>query len=68
MKISKNENMKISNGDNNGNENANQTQKRDDSQNPSPNRNYGPFDFGINQEFIEENKKLNPKPSRIAKF
>ena len=52
--------MKISNGDNNGNENANQTQKRDDSQNPIPNRNYGPFDFEINQEFIEENKKINP--------
>jgi hypothetical protein len=28
------------------------------SPNPIPNRNYGPLDFEINQEFIEENKKI----------
>jgi hypothetical protein len=29
------------------------------SPNPFPNRNYGPIEFGIKQEFIEENKKIN---------
>ena len=29
------------------------------SPNPIPTRNYEPFDFEINQEFIEENKKMN---------
>jgi hypothetical protein len=63
MKINKNENMKMSNGNINGNDIANQSQTRDGLHNPSanpiPNRNYGPFDFEINQEFIEENKKIN---------
>jgi hypothetical protein len=63
MNESKNKNMKKSSENVNGNDIADQSQARDDLHNPSlntiPNRNYGPFDFGINQEFIEENKKLN---------
>jgi hypothetical protein len=62
MKTDKNENMKMSNGNINVNDIANQSQTRDGLHNPSPNpipnRNYGPLDFEINQEFIEENKKI----------
>jgi hypothetical protein len=32
----------------------------DSSPNPIPNRDYGPFDFEINQEFIDENKNIIP--------
>jgi hypothetical protein len=65
MKMNKNKNMKIGNENNiNGNDIADQSQARDrlhnPSSNPISNRNYGPFDFEINQEFIEENKKINP--------
>ena len=64
MKSNKNENMKMSNANINGNDITNQSQKPDGSHNPSPNpipnRNYGPFDFEINQEFIEENKNIIP--------
>jgi hypothetical protein len=63
MKINKNKNTKMSNGSINGNEIANQSQTRDSSHDPSPdpipNRNYGPIDFEVTQEFIEENKKIN---------
>ena len=47
----------------NGNDIAEQSQAPDGLQNlspkPIPNHNYQPFDFEINQEFIEENKKIN---------
>jgi len=63
MKINKNENMKMSNGNIKGSELANQSQTPDGSQIPSPNpahnRNYEPLDFNMNQEFIGENKQLN---------
>jgi Mn-dependent DtxR family transcriptional regulator len=63
MKKNKNESVKISNGNTHGNEIVNQSQTGDvshvGSPNPIPNRNYGSFDFGINQEFIEENKKMH---------
>jgi hypothetical protein len=68
MKRSKNMNKNINNNTKKSNENindianANQTQARDGLHNSGPNAinlNYGPYDFGINQEFIEENKKLN---------
>jgi hypothetical protein len=59
----KNKNIKKSIKKINGNGIADQSQSRDGLHNPSPNLvsnlNYGPYDFGINQEFIEENKKLN---------
>jgi hypothetical protein len=59
----KNKNRKISNENINGNDITNHSQELDRLQNSSqkhiPNRNYGPFDFKINQEFIEENKKIN---------
>jgi hypothetical protein len=62
MKIKKN--IKKSNENNiNGNHIADQSQERDGLHNPSPkpipNRNYGPFDFEINKEFIGENKNIN---------
>jgi hypothetical protein len=61
MKINKNENMKESNGDIRGNDPVDQSQARsgsdNSSPNPLPNRNPEPFDFQINQGFIEENKK-----------
>jgi hypothetical protein len=63
MKMNKNKNMKISNENTNGKDIADHSQTRDRLHNPSPNpipkRNYEPFDFGISQDFIEENKKLN---------
>jgi hypothetical protein len=63
MKMNKNKNLKKSNENINGNDIADQSHERDalhnHSSNPIPNRNYGPFDFEINQEFIEENKKVN---------
>lgn len=67
----------MSNGSNNGNEIANQSQIRDSSHNPSPNpipnRNYGPFDFEVTREFIEENKRINlnlvkPRQNNKQKF
>jgi hypothetical protein len=62
---SKNKNMKKSSKNVNGNDDiAEQSQAQDllhnPSANPIPNRNYGPFDFEINQEFIEENKNIIP--------
>jgi hypothetical protein len=42
---------------------ADQSQARDGLHNSGPNainHNYEPFDFEINQEFIEENRKINP--------
>jgi hypothetical protein len=63
MKMNKNKNMKMSNENIKGDAIADPSEGRDDlhnpSPNPTPNRNYGPFDFEINQEFIEENKKMN---------
>ena len=54
----------MSNENTNGRDIADHSQTRDRLHNPSPNpiptRNYEPFDFEINQEFIEENKKINP--------
>ena len=53
----------MSNENTNGRVIADHSQTRDRLHNPSPNpiptRNYEPFDFEINQEFIEENKKIN---------
>jgi hypothetical protein len=64
MKMNKNKNMKMSNENTNGKDIADHSQTRDRLHNPSPNsipnRNYEPFDFEINKEFIEENKKINP--------
>jgi Mn-dependent DtxR family transcriptional regulator len=61
MKIKKN--MKMSNENTNGKYIADHSQTRDrlhnHSPNPIPTHNYEPFDFEINQEFIEENKKIN---------
>jgi hypothetical protein len=63
MKVNKNKNTKMSNENINGNDIPNQSQAEDRLYNPSPNtiptRNYEPFDFEINQEFMEENKKIN---------
>jgi hypothetical protein len=67
MKINKNkkENIKMSNENINGNDIAiaNQSQAGDHLHNPSPSpiptRIYEPFDFEINQEFIEQNKEIN---------
>jgi hypothetical protein len=51
----------MSNENTNGKDIADQSQTRDRLHNPSPNsissRNYEAFDFEINQEFIEKNKK-----------
>jgi len=63
MKIKKN--IKKSNENNiNVNDIVDQSQERDSLHNsspkPIPNLNYEPFDFEINKEFIEENKKINP--------
>ena len=59
----KNKNTKMSNENTNDMVIADHSQTRDRLHNPSPNsipsRNYEPFDFEINQEFIEENKKIN---------
>jgi hypothetical protein len=53
----------MSNDNSNGNDIADHSQTRDGLHNPSrnsiPTNNYEPFDFEINQEFIEENKKMN---------
>ena len=61
--MNKNKNMKMSNENTNGRDIADHSQTRDRLHNPSlnsiPTRNYEPFDFEINQEFIEENKKIN---------
>jgi len=59
MKLNKNnKNIKISN-----NINDDQSLPRNvihsPDPNPNPSRNYGPFEFEINQDFIEENKKIN---------
>jgi hypothetical protein len=63
MKMNKNKSRKMSNDNSNGNDIADHSQTRDGLHNPSPNsiptNNYEPFDFEINQEFIEENKKMN---------
>jgi hypothetical protein len=54
----------MSNENTNGKDIVDHSQTRDrlhnPSSNPIPTRNYEPFDFGINQEFIEENKNINP--------
>jgi hypothetical protein len=63
MKMNKNKSRKMGNENIIGNDIADQSQARDGLHNSGPNainRNYGPFDFEINQEFIEENKKINP--------
>jgi hypothetical protein len=63
MNKNKNKNMKRSSESINGNDIVDRSQARDHLHNstpsPIPNRNYEPFDFEINQEFIEENKKIN---------
>jgi hypothetical protein len=68
MKRSKNIDKNMNNNTKKSNENINdiaiadQTQARDGLHNSGPNainRNYGPFDLEINQDFIEENKKIN---------
>ena len=64
MNESKNKNMKKSSKNVNGNDDiAEQSQAQDLLHKPSPNsipnRNYEPFDFEINEGFIEENKKIN---------
>lgn len=60
MNESKSKNMKKSTENVNGNDTAGQSQEQDRLHNPSrypiPISNYEPFDFEINQEFIEENK------------
>jgi hypothetical protein len=61
MKTSKNEKKETSNGNTHGNDNSSQAYARDGFQELNPNsvagRKYGTFDFGINQEFIQENIK-----------
>jgi hypothetical protein len=63
MKINKNKSRKMSNENTNGKAIADHSQTQDGLHNPGPNHipnsNYEPFDFEINQEFIEENKKIN---------
>jgi hypothetical protein len=63
MKMNKKKSRKMSNENTNGNDIADHSQTGDGLHNPSPNsistNNYEPFDFEINQEFIEENKKMN---------
>ena len=60
MSAKKTKSMKNSNESVGGNKIADQSQDNLQNSNPSlPSRNYEPFDFGINQEFIEENKKIN---------
>jgi hypothetical protein len=64
MNESKNKNMKKSSENVNGNDDiAEQSQAQDLLHRPSPNSipnsNYEPFDFEINQDFIEENKRIN---------
>jgi hypothetical protein len=58
-----NDNAKTSNETTNGDNIVDHSQSREDSHNSSgntiANHNYEPFDFEINQEFIEENKKIN---------
>ncbi len=53
----------MGNENTNANDIADPLQTRDRLHNPSPNsiptRNYEPFDFEINQEFIDDNKKIN---------
>lgn len=70
-------NIKKSSENVNGNDIAGKSQGRDRLHNPSlypiPNRNYEPFDFEINQGFIEENKKINlnlvrPRQNNRQKF
>jgi hypothetical protein len=63
MNENKNKNMKKRRENINGNNITDQSQPRDLLHNPSPDsipdRNYGPFDFEVNQNFINENKKIN---------
>src|SRR6266498_1146252 len=65
MKMNKymNNNRKTSNANISGDNNVDHSQSREDLYNTSgntiANHNYEPFDFEINQEFIEENKKIN---------
>jgi hypothetical protein len=63
MIMNKNKSRKIGNENINGNDITDQSQQRDGLHNPSPKpipaRNYEPFDFEINKEFIQENKKMN---------
>jgi hypothetical protein len=59
MKTNKNKNFKISNEDTNANDITSESQTRGDLYNPIPGNNHAPFDFEINQEYIEENKKIN---------
>jgi hypothetical protein len=69
MKMNKNKTMKASNE--NSNSNRDDIHKPDS--NPISSRNYGPLEFDINQEFIEENKKINlnlvrPRQNNKQKF
>ena len=61
MKTSNNKKTETTNGHVHSNDNSNQAQARDGSQelnsNSDAGRKYGTFDFGINQEFIQENIK-----------
>jgi hypothetical protein len=61
MKIKKHNN--VNNGIINSNGIADKSQSEDglykSNMDPISNRNYGPFDLEINQDFIEENKKIN---------
>jgi hypothetical protein len=63
MKMKKDGNMKMSNANIKDNVITDQSQELDRLHNPSPNpkanTNYEPFDFGVNQQFIEENKKIS---------
>jgi hypothetical protein len=63
MNENKNKNMKKRRENINGNNITDQSQPLDLLHNPSPDsipdRNYGPFDFEVNQNFIDENKKIN---------
>jgi hypothetical protein len=77
MKTSKNEKTGISNRNIQGNDNSSQAHAGDGLQELSPNsvagRKYGTFDFGINQEFIQENIKnkdnlARPRQNHKQKF
>ena len=61
MKKIKNEKTETSNGTIHGNDNSSQAHARDFLQELNPNsvasEKYGTFDFGINQEFIQEEHK-----------
>jgi len=63
MKTKKKENLKASNVSISDNDTPSQGHEQEglqeSSPNPIANRNYGTFEFDINQEFIQENKKIS---------